>query len=332
MRRIIQFGTKLNDILRFTNESDNWEDAWSDEVEPSLLELQFADGSFRNLGYDQSRKKTKNITKRFVVRLFGLTSSEKAMYHDHVIRTLRGGVKKLIAEREDNTLMWIWAEAINVNYSRSGQGDKEQIAYSIDFVANCPYWCSFRKGEVAFWSVPDLSGYFDFCDDVSSTSFEYIPTRELGGLCDTCFELIIEDPSFGSLQGCIQGCVVDPCFIKTFGDVFPADTITQCITSSAGFGIELTFMHEWVNPTATFGNGSVSYQGTILQGQYLTINTLLYKDDVSTIVVDTNIPNFDVDDLIYTPNTITSGIITVMLSGNGPTALLGLNFILKYHN
>lgn len=333
MRRIIQFGTKINDILRFPMDLDQWEDSWNDEVEPSLLELEFADGSFRNLGFEQSRKKTKTLSKRFILNLSGLDSYSITKYHDHVIRTLRGGVKKLIAEREDESLMWTWAEAVNVNYIRSGEGERNQIVYSVDFVANCPYWYSFRDGSLAFWSVPNLDGYFDLCNSTADTSFELISCRETGGLCDGCLELIIEDQAFGLLKGCVEGCTPNNDLLKKFGEVTKPEAIGTCITSSAGFGLEVTLLNNWINPVINFAGGTIGYNGVIQDGQYITFNTLHYNGNLASIVEETNTPNgIDPINLGYTAPTRSVGQIDVTTQGGGTTGLIAVNFIEQYHN
>ena len=330
IRRIIQFGTKFNDILNFPQDrfADDWEDNWSDEVQLSSLELQFADGSFRNLGFDQSRKITKQISKRFSINLFDKNISTR--YHDHVHRVLRGGVKKLIAEREDGTLMWTYAEAKNIAYTKNGNGELRQQSYTVDFEAHIPYWFSFRDGQVGFLNVNSLEYYFTICSNqLLGNQFEYVTTRTISDSnCRDCLELIIEDDMYGGAFACSQqACDTDNTILKQFGVLQKPNSISICAESSAGFGIDVAFFNEWTNPTVIVGSQTLSTVGSIIDGEYIHLSTMNYNGTSNSMYLGGVTGGIN-----SLSGEITQGNHTVSFSGNGTNGLVTFNLIKKYHN
>lgn len=330
IRRIIQFGTKFNDILNFPQDrfADDWEDNWSDEVQLNSTELQFADGSFRNLGFDQSRKITKQISKRFSINLSDKNISTR--YHDHLHRVLRGGVKKLIAEREDGSLMWTYAEAKNIGYTKNGNGELRQQSYTVDFEAHIPYWFSFRQGQVGFLNVNSLEYYFMICNNsLMGNQFDYVTTRTIPDTnCRDCLELIIEDDMYGGAFACSQqACETDNTILKQFGVLQIPSPITVCAESSAGFVIDVTFFNSWVNPTVTVGNQTLPTVGTILDGQYIHLSTINYNGTSDSLFVGGVTGGIN-----SLSGTILQGNNLVTFSGNGTNGLVAFNLINKYHN
>ena len=324
MRRIIQFGTKINEILRFPSINDDWEDSWSDELDISQLELQFADGSFRNLGFDRSRKKTKSITKRFTIDYTYLSDNERARYIDHINKVLRGGVKKLIAEREDKTLMWIYAECVSLNYSYSGESDRRKVSYVAEFVCHFPYWVSFHFGQVGFWSVNNISEYFNLCEYYSSIKYDYEPCRDLGGLCESCLELIIEDTGFA-------GASAELC---KYGEFSTDYMFSSCITSSAGSIIEITFKNGWNNPKISWLNSYIQYNGSTSTDDILHLSTLNYNGNSKSLFVESNNTLLTNENIVSVINDsdIKSADVTYTITGSTSSSLVACNILSKYHN
>lgn len=369
-RKIIQFGDVFDDgIFIFTPFEE--EDDMGDTVEPGLIPLPQADGSYRSRGFDQSRKPQKTVTKRFIFHdkklsefvernntsILGkpIAKANKSAYMsdfvDYLYRTLRGGVKRLYVLTEDGSIRWTWAEAISIPYQASFGDPKTWRAFSVDFILHDPYWYDVIDNFTFLYSpaVVPFQALVNPCADLNSLTPTMSIVKESKLLFDQCEYngVIVKNSNFAGYIGeeniCnYPECGVDPCF----GPIGPGiitdgtTTIDICVTGSAGAGRPtITFRSEFTNPkvTNTRNDCYVEYTGAIAEGEYLTI----YLDstdngEVADMEIDTNITGFDYTDITINNDgffDLEKGVNQLIVEGGTDVnSQFHINYSNKYHN
>lgn len=367
-RKVIQFGDELGKLFPFPPFEE--EDDWGDSVENQVLELQHVDGAFRAMGYSQSRKPSKVITKRFVVRgssipkIAGLTSGCRVpkSYNmrqliDHVYRTLRGdkfpgsgGVKRLYAMMEDGTIRYTLAEAISIPYSTGFSEPNGWQAFTVDFLMHDPYWYDVDDGFTFYKPLYELKDILSPCQVFPSGDFAN-PIYKTTHLCrDDCggIGLIARDPAYNGYVGIgnecsYPECAIDPCAYY-LGDFYPLPsgdgTFSICVVGSAGARRPLVSLRNaFENPTITnLENGNmISYNGVIADGEYIEIDLgSALNGEVEDMDINTNIPGFSRDNLTINNEgffDLLIGTNSILVMGATSTnAMFTLKLINKWHN
>lgn len=364
-RKIIQFGDTFTDgIFVFTPFEE--EEDYADEVSPSLLELSFNDGAFRARGFDQSRKPTKTITKRFILNdtvlknlviknkqsLLGtnITPTKQSYlsdFIDYLYRTLRGGVKRLYMMTEDGSLRWTYAEAVTIPFVKTFSDAKPWQAFSIDFILHDPYWYEVGDGYTFLFTKDNLP-FINLIDPCKPSDHmpDYMIERD--GRLDTSFctynGAIVYNPDWaGYTPFCLGGdCAVDPSTYH-FGPMIyqvSGDTIFDvCVTGSAGSTRpQVFFQGEFVNPRVenTDSGYYLEYAGNLGSGDYLWIDTnSTINGEIEDMNYLTNISGFDINSVTINNNgffDMQAGTNNFMVQGGTSLAEFRLNFFNKYHN
>lgn len=357
-RRIIQFGDQLKELFVFTPFEE--EDDWSDSVEPSLLSLQFADGSFRMGGFDQSRKASKTVTKRFVLNdskareYFRIHNEVEANAYlkdliDYLYATLRGGVKKLYAVMEDGSIRYAYAEAISIPYTRGFSGPKNWVAFSVDFVIHEPYWYEVNDGATFFLSGIPLSNVASACSGLTDLktiedyryvekidrNFKLFNDCEYKGIIVNGVELL--NYTFNS---CIleDGCREDECFFYNLGTPYNANGLTEiefCIDGSAGASFpKIGFLSSYTNPKVeNLKNGdTLEYLGNISASERLVMDlSSSFTGEPQDFIIDTNIAGFDVNDIVLANGLfrLERGVNILQVTGGSASSSV---FTFRYEN
>lgn len=357
LRKLLQFGDSPDGAFLFTPFQE--EEEYPDEVVPNMLGYNGNDGSFRYMGFNQSRKPEKRITKRFNLYsaelLDALSSNPKeatGKLLDYMYRTLRGGVKKLYVLMEDGTVRWTWAEAITVPYNAVFSSSDKWHPVVVDFLMQDPHFYTIADNATFYFELPSWQQLVDACATFDFESPSYLLQKDT-----TLFPvpecthtgIIIRDDSLAGFVGVggecsIAECSVDPC-IGHVGDLYSLEgdgTIDICVEGSAGAGIvSISFMEGWANPTImnTANGNTLEYQGNLGAGEYLTIDlSSALTGDIEDYTIDTNIPGFDINDIVVNNNghfDLEIGTNTLTITGVTPVAdfsLFGINWANKYHN
>jgi len=345
--RIIQFGDEFKKGIFVFPPSMN-EDVWNDSVNPSLLELQFKDGSFRALGFEQARKVTKQLTKRFILKE---SEFDMRKLRDYYYFGIRGGVKRLYVMLEDGSVRWTWAEAVDAPFNSSeyeGNNGKK-LGFEVSFVCHEPYFYDAKpfgdtnlkayrglpyKYLVEACSLTDIlqTGYSiagDFCSTCDCYNSDCLKMQT----CDECLIIVKENLT---KYDCSDNACVDNLY-TAYNLNLPKVTGTQpfCVLGSAGIGdIQVGFYGLQTNPTISIDSGSfIKYTGNMTASEWLYMRIPEYINNVSDIYYSTNIVGFSIAQVTLQN---AQGEISLDLErGNNTITVTGsyhFSFINKYHN
>lgn len=356
IKKVIQFGDTYEDgIFTFTPFEE--EDDWSDETTPALWDVPQVDGAWRALGYSQSKKATKTITKRFVLwsktirDMYPDSNAFLARLQDYMYRTLKGGVKRLYAIREDGVVIYTEAEATVIPYTKSFSSAKQWLPFTVDFVAHDPYWYEagaeydtffLNSTKVPLFNLTEpykaslFSGITGYTQIVNKTNPLKIDSCDYQGVIVNKPELIQGYPN-----GCVpNGCISDQTALR-LGDKYICNgDINFGVTVYGSAGAtrpKVTFVNAFNYPSVKTGNNILQYGKNILNGQFLTLwlNTN-NSGDVEDIEYETNINEFSLNDISINNIgyfTLKNGENTIYVTGGQSiTSYFYFNFQNKYHN
>jgi hypothetical protein len=362
-RRIIQFGHQLNNLFVFTPFEE--EDDWGDSVEPTLLALQFADGSYRALGFDQSRKPQKVITKRFTLYSKDLIqeldknntkdicvpldkSNYMTKFIDYMYRGLRGGVKRLYAVMEDGSIRYTWAEATTIPYQRSFTDPNKWATFSVDFILHDPYWYEIKDPNIYIYEDIRMPQLINPCFQLDDSQIK--PTVLISINQNKCWDdcgyvgVILKNEAMTGYIGdeCLKetGCLIDPCTEMIYSRVSGNTFLEICVLGSAGADkIIATISGDFLNPSIqnTINGHTIQYTGTLTSSQYITIDLgSSLAGDKDDYDIESNIPDFNLNNLNINNDDLWKLEIGVnpikVTGGQSNNSLFGFRHLNKYHN
>lgn len=361
-RKILQFGDQIGETFVFPPYEE--EDDWGDEVNPVTLGIPFTDGAYRALGFDQSKKGAKTLTKRFVLYSPEYAKAYQAQCDlryayttdliDYMYRTLRGGVKRLYAVMEDGTLRWTYAEAVSIPYSASFSEPKGWHAFTVDFLLHDPYWYEVNDGQTLYFDNLPITALVQHCPDLSiGDILDTYEGSKVFGLHEFCVitqckynGAVLRDSRYVNFvnETCnVSSCMVDPGFWSVYGDGYECYGTTEielCVKGSAGAtSPKISFRGEFNSPKILNDrNGDyVQYLGNLTANQFLTIDLAsAINGDIEDYDIDTNIPGFSRSKvsvsmdgyfkLLPGKNTLT------VTGGQDPLSKLTMKYMNIYHN
>ena len=359
VRKIFQFGDQLKDLFLFTPFEE--EDDWDDSVEPALYTAPDLDGAYRGMGYDQSRKPIKVVTKRFslyskkLIREMGINSqgvckstavcrnSKTAFMKeliDYMYRGLRGGRKRLYAIMEDGSIRYTFAEANTIPYTRVFAESNKWIPFSVDFIIQDPYWYEINDGQTFFFRDIPINDLICGCANMKEA-------QEIGHTATIGYDF----------KDCINSCDYEGVILRDetieldapttlwaeLGESYSTNGSTDidvCINGSAGATCpKISFRENFTNPKVeNLENGcTISYNGTIGVGEYIEINVgSVENGELEDMTIESNISGFDRNDITINNDgffNLEKGTNTLQITGGtSVNSEFTIKFKNKYHN
>lgn len=371
--KVIQFGDELPNLFTFL--PFDHEDDWSDEHEVSPYIFPNIDGGYDfNDGQSRKDIKniTKRFTlyskcfKAFYEANSDFCGSKKISndksgyirwLRDWMYRGLKGdkannGYKRLYVQMEDGSIRWTWAKAISIPYTKSFQDAGEWVPFTVDFLCPDPYFYEVKDGVTFFVDNLPIDLVVCPCDvDISRLSFSNLQVQKAVQfkLCqerttEDGLPIIIKEPDLAGFIGeenicSYPECSTDPCSLIAFGDFYSNSNIQICVNGSAGATApKITFFGDFINPIVTNNDNTntIEYNGTITGNEYLSIDLEFNNNGEITLdMVDTNIFNFDIDDIVIGNDgffLLENGVNNISISGGGNNWSFAVKYINKYHN